>query len=129
MFDKKGSGLLMNPLIIIVVSLFFMSLLVVASVKIIGGDAVYEQAFAKEIALMLDGAYEGMTLTIYVDKLQELAKKNHYTGEIIIIDEDKGTVRVGVKGDRKYSYNYYTNYDLEYKISGNTLSIVVGGKR
>lgn len=101
-----------------------------ASTKTLG----YEEALAKQIALMIDSSEPGEEIAIDVTKFFEVAKKNKMTEQnfknnFIYINPQSQTVLIKLADKGGYEYPYFKQYHLlmEVKISEKeaTLSIKV----
>ena len=78
---------------------------------------VYEQAYAKQIALLIDKAQPGMI--IYLN-IQPVINKFGGTGfdveKAFNIDDVAKEVNVGFSGRGKYKYGYFVDYSVSKKI-------------
>ena len=126
--NKKGMWALQENAIFLILNAIFFTILLSFAIMNLNGEAVHEQAYAKQIALMLDNAQEGMTFSVDISELQTYAKKNNFQGNIIDIDESKGMIKVKVSDGRAYNYFYFTNYKIQNSVRGSTLQIKVEAK-
>jgi len=85
---------------------------------------VYEESYAKQIALLIDNAKPGMNILINFDKGIEIGKKNAIVN-MFKIGEGKVEVKFSDKG---YSYNYFSDYNIEFELNDNLLLIKIGEK-
>ena len=77
---------------------------------------VYEQAHAKEIALIIDKASPGMSFNLNFEKALEKAEKKEIDfQEIVQIDNEKNIVNVRLS-ERGFSYSYFSDYEVEWSI-------------
>lgn len=109
--NKRGEILFPTFIFIVLNLIFFLSLLVFVS-KASTGTLVYEQAYAKEIALMLDNAKPGMQIKIDFENGLKVAEKNNYAaGKLVEIKDNFVIVRLGSNGG--YKFGFFTNYDAD----------------
>jgi len=109
-FGKRGS-LLMENLVFIILNLIFLTLLVLFLLRQGEGAVVLEQAYAKEIALLVDSAKPGTTMLLNIEKGKKLAEKNNVDVEDIIkIDSNSVIVKLSEKGG--YSYSFFNDVDV-----------------
>jgi chorismate synthase len=77
---------------------------------------IYEEAYAKEIAFIIDGSKPGMKIEL---DLSEGLLKSREAGipddQVIQINNEKNEVLVRLS-DRGFKYNYFTNYNVTYFI-------------
>lgn len=110
--------LILNVLVFSVVFFF------VSSVG--NGSLVYEQKYAKEIALMIDKAEPGMELSFNFEKGLEIARKNKISEEgLFTIDNSKNLVTVRLSNKGGYSMNFFTDYIVESELVGNKLILEI----
>jgi hypothetical protein len=130
--DKKGSSnVVFPPVIFLVLNLAFIALLLVFIFRSSGGGLVYEQAYAKEIALLIDEASSGMEIFVNIDKGLELAEKNGKDkNRIVSVDSSESKVIVDLFGKGGYSYKYFSDYrvDASFDSSKNMIKLVVSDK-
>jgi len=107
--NKKGSDMLFSPLIFIILNIVFFGILLAFVVKASTGAMVYEQAYAKQVALLVDGAKPGMQ--ILVDFKEGIKNAKGKKG-LIKIDNETKQVIVNLKGKGGYGYKYFSDYDV-----------------
>ena len=128
MRNKKGESFVFELVIFIILNIVFSSLLIVFAVRSGNGTLIYEQSYAKQIGLLIDQAKPEMTLFVDMTKANEVAEKNKKNDELVKIDNEKGEILVSLSSKGGYSYSYFTDYDIEYRISGNYLVVNVREK-
>jgi len=124
-FGKKGENLVFPVIIFLVLNLMFFAVLLVFVYNSSSNESVYEEAYSKQIALMIDNARPNTSISMDISKLVEISDKNKLNkNDIILINEEtnKVVVKLSSKG---YSFSYYSDYDIEYKINENTLTLVI----
>jgi len=126
--NKRGESFAFELVIFIILNIVFASLLIVFAVRSGNGTLIYEQSYAKQISLLLDQAKPEMTLFVDMTKANGVADKNKKNGELVKIDKEKGEIEVSLSDNGGYSFGYFTNYDIEYRINGNYLVINVKEK-
>ncbi|MEK6820659.1 MAG: hypothetical protein AABX71_03025 [Nanoarchaeota archaeon] len=106
--NKRGKILVSNIIFIVLTVLFFALLFIFVAWKS-SGAAVYEEAYAKQIALLIDEAKPGTEISLDVSKLSEQARKNKFNGEIIDIDSESRKVSVILKEGGGYSFRHFSD--------------------
>lgn len=110
--DKRGMGLLLSTIIFIVLNLvFFASLFLFIGVKSTG-VSLHEQVYAKQIALLIDGAKPGTSIEVDIYKLYEIAKKNEYqpAKSLVEINSQEKEVKVKLTERGKgYSFKHFND--------------------
>lgn len=87
---------------------------------------IFEQSYAKEIALIIDNAKPETVVLLDVSEMVAFANdKKIPLDNIFNVDNEKNLVRVGLSVQTGYSFKYFTDADVELKLEGNMLSIVV----
>ena len=115
MMNKRGSELLREEVVFIIFYVVVLGILFISSSVISSGALVYEQSYAKKIALMIDSAdaEDGVIrMTINMEKAYQIGKKNEIDLSKAVIIED-GKVRVRLGSGNGYSYNYFSGYDVK----------------
>ena len=113
--DKRGVNLVYGTVIFIILNLmFFIAMFLVVS-RIENEAALYEQAYAKEIALLIDSAEHGTFISLNVDDFNEFIEKKLVSeGQIVLINRNK--VNIKLSNGAGYSFIYFSDYDVGYSI-------------
>ena len=106
---NKKATLLVENIIFIVLNLLFLTILIIFIVSKVGGAAVLEEKYAKQIALIIDSAKPGMEIHLNMEDAIEKAKDENWDEKIVSIDGNIVTVRLREKGG--YSYSFFNNVD------------------
>ncbi len=102
----------MENLVFIILNLIFLTLLVLFLLRQGEGAVVLEQAYAKEIALLIDSAKPGTTMLLNIEKGKKLAEKNNVAvEEIIKIDNTINSVTIKFSEKGGYSYSFFNDVD------------------
>lgn len=123
--SKKGNILTEN-IIFIVLNLIFLTILILFLFSKMGGGAVLEEKYSKQIALVLDSAKPGMRIHINMEDAIKEAKKElgeDKIGELVLIKGNIVTIRLGE--GKGYSYSFFNNIDATaYLDSTNNIEYV-----
>lgn len=78
------------------------------------GAASWEDIYAKEIAKMINAASPGDTISIDIQKVSEVAKKNNAFSqhEMIEFDNSGNQICLKLSGNGKTCYSYFNNVDI-----------------
>ncbi|MFH1787231.1 MAG: hypothetical protein ABH811_00340 [archaeon] len=114
---KRGAILIEN-VIFIVLNLVFLSILFLFVFSKMGSAAILEERYAKEIALLIDGAKPGMKISLNIENALNKKDKN-WNGKIISIQDNIVTVRLREKGGYSYSFFNDVDFDKLYHLSEN----------
>jgi len=125
--NKKAENLLFPTVIFIVLNIIFFGILLIFVFKSSSGALVYEQTYAKQIALLIDEAKPGMIIKLDMEKGKEIADKNNLD-ESKIVDIKDNLVKVVLGNKGGYSFKYFLDYDVSYYFDNNVLIIVVNEK-
>ena len=108
--NKKAEGVAFPTLIFIILNITFFVLLFIFVFRSAEGAAVYEPAYAKEIALMIDSTEPGMTFALNVSKGIDIAKEKGKIDlkNIIKINEQTKRVEVNFANSGGYSFQYFS---------------------
>lgn len=130
--NNKANTYLLETIIFIILNIVFFVVMLGFAIKSSGGIGQYEQAYAKQIALLVDSGKENMTFWIDMGKGIELSKKAKYDKQIIFANDfNEIVVKLDEKGG--YGYKYFTNNKIEI-LQQPTLSkpyavIKIGGEK
>ncbi len=132
LLNKKAEGetLVDSPVVFLVLNILFFSILLLFIYKQSTGAFIYEQAYAKQISILMDSAKPGMTIYVNLTEGNEIAKKNEWDiKNIVTIDDEKNKVKVRLANRGGYETSYFTNYGFDPpKIEGEYLVINVRDK-
>ena len=111
---RKTGRLILEEIIFFSLNVIFFVIMLGFVVSNVNGRPVYEQAYAKQIALMIDEAKPGMTFSLNMRDVVE--KYDRELSEIIKIDnnEKKVVVKLGSRGG--HSYRFFTQAKIEPKV-------------
>jgi hypothetical protein len=89
-------------------------------------DSIIEQTYAKQIALLVDNAKPEMAILMNVKDINDIAKKNDYPlDKIFSVDKNTNTIRVSLAKGTGYGYSYFSDYDVNFQLKDEWLSVVV----
>jgi hypothetical protein len=108
---KKKGTILVENIIFIILNLLFLSVLVLFLIKQGSGAIVFEQAYSKQIAMLVDSAKPIMLIKIDMEKGKNLAGNNGINfNDVVKIDGNIVTVKLSEKGG--YSYAFFNDVDV-----------------
>jgi len=112
---KRGSVDLMSSVVIFILLnvLFFSAMF--AFVYISGSKArIYEQAYSKQIALVLDEAKKGTNITLDLSKVYEVARKEKRFDKMIILDTANNIIEVRLQNSGEgYKTRYFSSSNIK----------------
>jgi len=135
MVNKRGSEAIAWPQIIWIV--IFMMIFVISIVfinKSISGAFIYEEVYAKKIALIVDGARSESKFYINVSDALESVKKNNYNCASTDAERNNdcffiegNNVRVKLFGDDEgYEYAFFSDYKVDLVLIESQKMLVIG---
>ncbi len=135
MVNKRGSEAIVWPQIIWMV--IFMMIFVVSIIfinKAVSGAFIYEEVYAKKIALIIDGSRSESKFYIDVSDALESVKKNKYNctstnsernNDCFFIEGNM--VRVKLFGeDEGYEYAFFSDYEIELVLVESQNKLIIG---
>lgn len=136
--DKRGEEALFNTVIFIVLNTVFFAVLLIFIWRAASGAILQEQAYSKEIALLLDSAKPEMSIVLDMTKAINMARTNKDISSttldsdvlkgIVNINNDKKEVSVSFTKSGNYIFRYFSDYDVTMKTQGVFLMIDVKNK-
>jgi urate oxidase len=116
---KKGQILTEN-IIFIVLNLIFLSILVLFVYSKSGGEAVLEEKYAKQIALVIDSAKPSMKIHLNMEDAYKKAESNGFDNRSVVsVDSQNNIVNVKLRNGNGYSYNFFNDVDVFSYYDGN----------
>ena len=102
--NKRGTILIEN-VVFIILNVMFLAILVVFLMKQGQGAVLLESSYAKESALLIDGAKPGMLFILNFEKGMDLAEENGIDfSEVVEIGNNYVNVKLTDKGGYKYTF-------------------------
>lgn len=124
--NKGGFEAALYNWIFITLDLVFAAMLLFFVYHNSNGEAVYEQSYAKEIALLLDSARPGMEISLNIDKPLEFAEKNGKDfNSIFIVNTDDNFVSVAFDSNGGYKQNFFSNLKVDSSVQGDRLVLKI----
>jgi len=126
--NKRANELLSPTIIRIIIYLIFFSIFFYFLHNASNSAYVYEQIYAKQIALLIDGSNPKTKITLNFSKAIEIAEKNNLNkeSELVTIKDNKIFVKLSNNGG--YSLQHFTNNDVNLLRDENNLIILINEK-
>jgi hypothetical protein len=113
MQNKRGSTLLIETVIAIIINVLFISILIFYLLSRSGSAAVLEEKYAKEIALILDSSKPGMIIDLNMTDAIKAAQTNFGNNNIKgIVTINGNIVTVKLRTNGGYSYSFFNDVDI-----------------
>lgn len=128
MDKKRGEvGDTFYPTIIrVVVYLIFFSSIFYFVNKASTGALIYEQSYAKGVALMIDNSRPGTTFSIDYSNGYDISKKNGVDViNTVFINEEQGYIEVTFTGSQPYRYYYFSKYKIEKEFDVENKRLII----
>lgn len=122
----------LEEIIFIILNLVFFIVLLIFITYNVNSKGVYQQAYAKQITLMIDEAKPGTTIFLDITDALKIAGKNFDKTNFAGVDNDGKKVSVSL-GAGSYSYNFFSDNNVEFKFqqdekAAENLIIKIGEK-
>jgi hypothetical protein len=126
---RKEGEIVLPVVIFLVLTAIFLAMLFFFVYKSSTGAFIYEQIYAKKIALAIDSSFYGTEVHINIEKGLEISREERMI-PIFKIDKEKGIVFVSLGGKAGYEQPFFSNYSISSKISSDekTFILKIGGK-
>ena len=108
---KTRGQILAENIIFIILNLIFLSILILFIFSKTGSEALLEEKYAKQIALIIDSARPIMTIELNMEDAIEKAGENNFAPENIV-SVVGNTVVVKLREKSEYSYSFFNNVDV-----------------
>lgn len=124
--DKRGEAGLLETIIFLILNIIFFLTLGYFAYNSGTQSFIYEQAYAKQLALLIDNAKPDMVIMINLDELIPIAlKKNKNINEVFYVDEKINEVRVNLNPSGGYRYRYFSDNSVKFEIKDNYLFVTI----
>ena len=114
--NKKAMEVLMKTTIYIVLVIAVLSLIYISISRIGSNSGIYEQVYAKQIALAIDKAKPGTDVLLDIFDLRSIADENKFTGNLIDIDNKDNRVIVKITEGKGYGFNFFNSAEIIWEI-------------
>jgi len=124
--NEKEAKVVFPAIIFIIVSVLFFSVLAGFVFSSSTGVLVYEEAYAKQIALLIDKSSPNMEFFLDFSKAVELAKENEVDIEkqnLVFLRDNSVVVKLSNSGG--YSFEYFSDYKINFDLNENILIIQI----
>lgn len=111
--NKKGNFIVEN-LIFIILNIIFFSVLLVFIIRSTDPLSLYEQAYAKKIALLIDEAKPGTSIFLNINDLTQISKEKDFNKIITITASNR--VVVSLEEGNNYGFPFFSNTKILNKI-------------
>tara|TARA_Y100000034_G_scaffold61436_1_gene74613 strand:+ start:939 stop:1334 length:396 start_codon:yes stop_codon:yes gene_type:complete len=115
---KKRGQILVENVVFIILNLIFLTILILFIYSKIGSEALLEEKYSKQIALLIDSAKPGMIIHLNMEDAIKEAEENNFNEKIVRVEGNVITVKLREKGEN--SYSFFNN--VEVLIFAPTLS-------
>lgn len=119
--NKRGNILTEN-VIFIILTLVFLSILLIFVYIQSSPVSLMQQKLAKQTALLIDASKPGTEISLDVSKYIDKAGKNGISNPIII-DNENNLVKIQLDKDSYYEYGFFNNVDVLYGVENNYLHL------
>jgi hypothetical protein len=135
--NKKGDTVAYEVIIFVVLNVAFFAVMLIFIWRAGSGSAIFEQAYSKEIAMMISSAKPGMSYFFDMRQPIQIIKSEKWMSpalddakilqKIITIKPEENLVTATFITNGGHSFRYFTNYDVQVIPMGdNGLEIRVG---
>ncbi|MBT3405483.1 hypothetical protein HN832_00730 [archaeon] len=135
LFDKRGEkNDMISPIIIYTIgNILFFTFLIIFIARVSTGTLNSEQLYAKEIALLIDGATPGMELEIDFTEGYKIASKNNVVDlkgnlevtKLVKIDNEANLLMVSLSSSGGYKFHFFSDYEVGVGFKLNEDKIVL----
>lgn len=110
---KRRGNILIENVIFIILNVAFLSILILFVFSRAGNEAVLEERYAKQIALMIDYSSPGMRIVFPMLDAVEKAEKNFLDRDINkIVSIHENIVSVKLRDRGGYSYSFFNDVEV-----------------
>ena len=123
---KKRGQILVENVIFIVLNLIFLTILILFISSKSGAEAVLEEKYSKQIALIIDSAKPGMEIHLNMEDAIKKADSNGFDiKKIVSVSGNTITVQLREKGGNSYSFFNDVDVSVFHDTQKNTEEYVI----
>lgn len=114
---KKADSIITGEVIFIILNIVFFACMFFFVSKSATGEKIYEEMYAKKVALAIENSRPGIEMSIMLDKLYEFADANNIQRkEALKIDSEKNLVIVRLKKGEGIKYQFFSDYEVLWQL-------------
>lgn len=117
--ESEGMSLLMEKVVYILFILVFAGMVIGFFIRFENQAVIYEQVYAKELALLIDKAEPGIEMDIDIFEIYNKARKNNFNGDVVEIDNEENIVIVRLASSKGYRYSFFNDVDVVWDLDRN----------
>ncbi len=133
MLMGKSGEITIGEVVFLVLNILVFTVLLVFVARAGSGALVYEKAYAKEIAFLIDTAEPYTDITVDLTKGINIAKKNKLSEDnlkkIVQIDNVNNSVAIKLSSGGSHTFRYFSDYQLVPFLRGTDYIIRVRPKK
>lgn len=122
---NKKSDTLIENLVFILLVIIFISIMYFAITRAGSQSILYEQIYAKQIALMINKAKPGMKIELDTFEMQRIARKNNFLGNLVNINNDENKINVKLIEGKGYSYYFFNDADVSWNLKKDDRKLIL----
>lgn len=129
MIGKKADASLLETIIFLILNIIFFLTMGYFAYNSGTQSFIYEQAYAKQLALLVDNARPDMVVMVNIDELIPIAlKKNKDINQVFSVDENTNEIKVNLNPKGGYSYKYFSDNSVKLDVKENYLFVTITKK-
>lgn len=126
---KRGESGLIETVIFLILNVIFFLIMGYFAYNSGTQSFIYEQAYAKQIALLIDNSRPDMVIMVNIDELIPVAlEKNKDINQVFIVDEKTNEIKVNLNQKGGYSYKYFSDVSVKLNVKDNYLFVTIAKK-
>ena len=114
--NKKAVNVLMENLVFILLVIFFVITMYFVITRAGSQAILFEQVYAKQISLIINKAKPGIEIEMDIYDMNNIARKNKFTGNYINVDNNENRVNVRLVQGKGYDYYYFNDVDVVWNL-------------
>lgn len=114
--SRRGVNLLMNQILFIILIVAFAAIMITFIVRFGTRASIQEQIYAKQIALAIEKARAGTSVTMDISELYSFIKENRFEGRIVNIDNENKKVIIHLASGTGYSFSFFNDNPVAWNI-------------
>ena len=114
--NKKSVNILMENLVFILLVIFFVIAMYFVITRAGSQAILFEQVYAKQISLIINKAKPGIEIEMDIYDMNNIARKNKFTGNYINVDNNENRVNVRLVQGKGYDYYYFNDVDVVWNL-------------